>query len=116
MGKIVLTCVLALVFGFGGALGAVAAFHTSLEGPQGPTGLTGAPGPKGPSGLDGADGVDGVRGPAGKAGRAAKATGTKPVNLGSQNCTGRAMQVVTDVTITKTQKLQLTKKNVCVVR
>ena len=114
MGKIVLTCVLALVFGFGGAAGAVTVFQDSLRGPQGESGLTGPPGPEGPAGLDGADGVDGARGRAGRAGKAAKTEPTV-LNLGIQGCTGRSVQVVTDVTVTAAQKIKLTKKDVCVV-
>jgi len=114
MGKIVLTCVLALVFGFGGAAGAVTVFQDSLRGPQGESGLTGPPGPEGPAGRDGADGVDGARGPAGKTGKAAKTEPTV-LNLGIQGCTGRSVQVVTDVTVTAAQKIKLTKKDVCVV-
>ena len=115
MAKMLLTCVLALVFGFGGAAVAVTAFEGSLRGPQGETGLTGAPGPEGPAGQDGADGMDGARGPAGKAAKAPKAAEPKPVDLGVQGCTGQAVQVVTDVAVTRDQKLRLTKKNVCVV-
>jgi hypothetical protein len=116
MGKIVLTCALALVFGFGGAAGAVTVFHESLQGPQGETGLTGAPGPQGPAGQDGADGVDGAQGPAGKPGKAAKKVDPQPVDLGSQGCSGQSVEVVTNVVITKDQKLRLIKKNVCVVK
>jgi len=118
MGKIVLTCVLALVFGFGGAVGAVTVMQDSLRGPQGESGLAGPPGPEGPAGQDGADGVDGARGPSGKAGKAGKAAEVTPtiLNLGIQGCTGRSVQVVTDVTITADQKLKLTKRNVCVVK
>jgi hypothetical protein len=118
MGKIVLTCVLALVFGFGGAVGAVTVMQDSLRGPQGDSGLAGPPGPEGPAGRDGADGVDGVdgaRGPSGKAGKAAKVTPTV-LNLGIEGCTGRSVQVVTDVTVTTDQKLRLIKRNVCVVK
>jgi hypothetical protein len=118
MSKIVLTCVLALVFGFGGAAGAVTMMHDSLRGPQGESGLAGPPGPEGPAGQDGADGQDGARGPAGKAGKAGKAAKVTPttLNLGVQGCTGRSVQVVTDVTVTAAQKLKLIKKNVCVVK
>jgi hypothetical protein len=118
MGKIVLTCVLALVFGFGGAVGAVTVMQDSLRGPQGDSGLAGPPGPEGPAGrdgADGADGVDGARGPSGKAGKTAKVTPTI-LNLGIEGCTGRSVQVVTDVTITTDQKLRLIKRNVCVVK
>ena len=118
MGKIVIMCVLALVFGFGGAAGAVTAFHSELRGPQGPTGLAGAPGPQGEAGQDGADGKDGKRGPAGKAGKAGKAAESvsMPTDLGLGNCAGKAMQVITDVKIDKNQKLQLVKQTVCIVK
>ena len=122
MGKILLTCVLALVFGFGGAAAAGVAFHDQLQGPQGPTGLTGAPGPKGDQGPEGPQGPAGQAGKAGKSAKIvqpAKAT-SKPspqvVDLGTQNCTGKSVQVVTDATVTKDQRLQLTKKFVCLVK
>jgi hypothetical protein len=117
MGKIVLTCVLALVFGFGGAAGAVSVFSDQFQGPQGPTGLTGAPGP---AGEDGTDGVDGLRGPrglpgkAGKPGKAAEAAG-QVADLGSTDCAGKSISVITSASIDKNQKLNLTKKNVCIV-
>lgn len=121
MGKIVVMCVLALVFGFGGAAGAVTAFHGQLQGQQGATGLTGAPGPQGEAGRDGVDGHDGRRGPAGRPGRAGKAgkaatNVSMPTDLGLGNCAGRSMSVVTDVRITKGQKLQLVRKTVCIVK
>ena len=123
MSKIVLSSVLALVFGFGGAAGAVSTFHTSLRGEQGETGLAGAPGPEGPAGADGADGVDGkdgARGKTGKQGKAGKpAKATKkvavPTDLGTGGCAGRSIQVVTQVTVTKNQQIRLTKQNVCIV-
>ena len=110
-----LTCVLALVFGFGGAFAAVAVFQDSLTGPQGQSGLTGPPGPNGPAGADGVDGADGAPGKDGRRGKAAKATAPAPVDLGVQGCAGQSVQVITDMTITAAQKIQLTKKNVCVV-
>jgi hypothetical protein len=116
MVKYVVTCVLALVFGFGGAFAAVAVMQDSLTGPQGETGLTGPPGAQGAQGARGADGADGVNGKAGKAGKAAKAADPVPVDLGVQGCNGKSVQVITDVTITAGQKLRLTKKNVCVVK
>lgn len=118
MGKTVLTCVLAVVFGAGGATGAVAALHGQLEGPQGATGLTGAPGPQGPAGRDGTDGKDGKQGAAGKRGPDGQAADnvSMPTDLGLGNCAGRSMQVITDVRITKGQKLQLVKKTVCIVK
>ncbi len=118
MGKIVITCVLALVFGFGGAAVAVTAFHGQLQGPQGATGLTGAPGPQGEAGRDGVDGRPGKPGRPGKAGKAGKAATnvSMPTDLGLGNCAGRSMVVITDVKITKGQKLQLVKKTVCIVK
>jgi Collagen triple helix repeat (20 copies) len=118
MGKIVIMCVLALVFGFGGAAGAVTAFHSELQGPQGRTGLTGAPGPQGEAGQDGVDGKDGKRGKAGKSGKAGKAADSvsMPTDLGLGNCAGKSLQVITDVRIDKAQKLQLVKKTVCIVK
>ena len=120
MSKIVLSSVLALVFGFGGAAGAVSTFHTSLRGEQGATGLAGAPGPEGPAGADGIDGKDGARGKTGKQGKAGKpAKATKkvavPTDLGTGGCAGRSIQVVTQVTVTKNQQIRLTKQNVCIV-
>jgi hypothetical protein len=120
MGKILLTCVLALVFGFGGAAAAGVAFHDQLQGPQGPTGLAGAPGPKGDQGPEGPQGPAGQAGRAGKAVKVvqpAKATSTpQTMNLGTQNCAGTSVQVVTDATITKDQRLQLTRKSVCLAK
>jgi hypothetical protein len=123
MGKIVLTCVLALVFGFGGAVLGIAAFHDSLAGTQGATGLAGAPGPQGdpgPAGTDGVDGRDGARGPRGlpgKAGKAGKVPKQEPVStdLGTSGCTGRAVSVVTGATVTKGNKLRLIRSEICVV-
>ncbi len=115
MGKILLMCTLALVFGFGGAAAAVATMGDSLRGAQGETGLTGAPGPTGPAGPAGEDGADGAPGKAGKAAKVPKAAKPTPIDLGVAGCTGRAVKVITDVTITKDQKIRLTKKDVCVV-
>lgn len=118
MGKLptlVLTCVVSLVCGFLGALVAVTAFQAQLDGPQGATGLRGQPGEQGAPGVDGADGVDGARGPRGTSGKAAKAQ-NKPVNLGTDTCKGRSVEVVTNATINKNQKLSLVKSPVCVVQ
>lgn len=116
MGKLIVTCVLAVVFGFIGAFAAVAVFQSSLAGPQGESGLTGPPGPQGEAGARGADGADGAAGKPGKAGKAAKAPDPVPVDLGVQGCSGRSVEVITDVTITANQKLKVAKKNVCVVK
>jgi hypothetical protein len=118
MGKIVLTCVLALVFGFAGAAGAVTVFKSQLAGSQGPTGLTGAPGPQGESGVDGVDGKDGARGPRGKAGKPGKAAKDVklPTDLGLANCSGKTVQVVTGGKMTKNDKLDLTTKTICIVK
>ena len=120
-GRLVLSCVLAVVFGFVGAAGAVTMMHDSLRGAQGTTGLTGAPGPAGADGHDGVDGAMGPRGAAGKAGKAGKPS--KPskalpsqIDLGVQNCIGQSVEVITDATVTAQQKLKLTKKRVCVVQ
>ena len=107
-----ITALVALVFGFLGALVAVDVEHDALRGPQGASGLAGPPGARGPAGLDGADGVDGARGPAGKAGKAARRVST---DLGTSGCAGSAQQVVTDVTVVG-KKMHVTKADVCVVR
>lgn len=119
MGKILLTCALALVFGFGGAVGGIAVFHDSLRGDQGPTGLTGATGPTGLTGQDGADGVDGARGARGVRGKAGKdgkdAETEVAVDLGSRACAGTSVSVITDASVTGKQKLKLTRERVCIV-
>ncbi len=124
MGKIVLTCVLAVVFGFGGAVLCVTAFHDQFQGPQGQTGLTGAPGPAGADGSDGVDGTDGldgargVRGPRGKAGepgKAADAPDAVATDLGSGGCMGRSVTVISSARIDAAGKLNLVKKDVCIV-
>lgn len=121
MGKIVLTCVLALVFGFVGAAGATAVFTSQLKGPQGSSGLTGPPGPQGESGIDGVDGKDGKdgkageRGKKGKAGKAAKDVEV-PTDLGAAGCAGKSMKVVSGGTLTKDNKLKLTTKTICIVK
>jgi hypothetical protein len=118
MGKIVLTCVLALVFGFAGAGGAVYLFQDQFEGPQGPTGLTGAPGPAGQDGADGVDGATGPRGLQGKQGKPGKDAeeATAPAtDLGTDGCAGKSITVITSASIDENQKLDLTKKDVCIV-
>ena len=121
MGKIVLSCVLALVFGFGGAAGAVSAFEDQFQGPQGPTGLSGAPGPAGRDGVDGEDGARGPRGlpgtagKAGKAGKAAQKPSAPVTDLGVGDCAGDSVSVITSATLGEDQKLKLTKKDVCIV-
>jgi hypothetical protein len=115
---LVLSCALAVVFGFVGATVAVTVMHDSLRGAQGSTGLPGAPGPAGADGHDGLNGAAGARGPAGKAGKAAKAAKPLPtqIDLGVQGCAGQSVEVITDATVTAQQKLKLTKKRVCVVK
>jgi hypothetical protein len=120
MTKILLTCVLALTFGFGGAAAAGVVFHDSMKGAQGPTGLPGAPGSPGKDGADGTDGSPGPAGPAGRTGKPGKAgkdaTAVPAVtDLGSSGCAGKSVQVITAATIDKDQKLQLTKKSLCIV-
>lgn len=118
MGKIVLTCVLALVFGFAGAAGATTVFASQLKGPQGATGLTGPPGPQGESGADGVDGKDGERGPRGKPGKPGKAAVDVklPSDLGAADCSGKSVQVVTGGKLTKNNKLNLSTKTICIVK
>ncbi len=122
----VLTCVLALVFGCVGAAGAVSVLHDSFQGPQGPTGLTGATGPAGQDGLDGIDGKagrngrdgkPGPRGPRGRAGAPGKDATPAPrvSDLGTLRCAGRSVSVITDARITARQQLRVTRKNVCIV-
>jgi hypothetical protein len=120
MTKILLTCVLALTFGFGGAAAAGAVFHDSMKGAQGPTGLPGAPGPAGKDGADGTDGSPGPVGPAGKPGKPGKpgkdaAAVAAVTDLGSSNCAGKSVEVVTAVKVSKKQKVTLTKKTLCIV-
>lgn len=115
MGKWVslgVTAMIALVFGFLGALVAVNVSADQLRGPQGATGLAGPPGEQGPPGQDGADGARGAPGAPGKAARAAQ---RKPTDLGTSNCAGSSVDVVTNVTLTG-QKMSLKKDRVCVVR
>ena len=119
MGKIVITCVLALVFGFGGAAGAVTAFHGELQGPQGPTGLTGAPGPQGERGPGRRRRqVDGKRGQAGKAGKAGKAADSVsvPTDLGPRQLRRQVHAGHHRRDDQQGQKLQLSKQNVCIVK
>lgn len=115
MGKwasLLVTAVVAVVFGFLGAFAAVHVYADQLRGPQGATGLAGPPGEQGPPGQDGADGDPGPRGLPGKAGRAAQRVTS---NLGTTGCAGASVDVVTDV-IVRNQQMNLVKKPVCVVR
>ena len=111
------TALLAALFGFGGAVGAMVAFHDDFRGDQGATGLRGQPGEPGEPGLDGVDGQDGAPGPRGKPGRPGKAADvpTLPaaLDLGTAGCTGASVEVVTDVRIVR-QRIQLEKDIVCV--
>jgi len=116
MGKIVLTCVLAAVLGFGGAAGALAAFHDQFQGPQGASGLPGAAGPTGSPGADGLDGSPGPRGPAGKRGKPGQAaTVAVPTDLGTGNCSGSSVQVITKATLDQDRRLKLTTSRLCIV-
>jgi hypothetical protein len=118
MGKIVLTCALALVFGVLGAVGATAVIGHQLRGPQGPSGLAGPPGPQGKAGTNGVDGKDGKAGARGKPGKAGKAATnvSMPTDLGAAGCAGRAIQVVSGGKLTKDNKLKLTSKTICIVK
>ena len=51
----------------------------------------------------------------GKPGKAAKPAAPAATDLGSLNCAGRSVEVVTGVRVTKGQKVILTKRNVCLV-
>ena len=117
MGKYVVTCVLALVFGFGGAFAAVAVMQDSLHGPPGRDGPHRSPRRPGRPRVLAARTVP-TAGTARRAsaGKAAKAADPVPVDLGVRAATGSPVQVITDVTITAGQKLMLTKRNVCVVK
>jgi hypothetical protein len=118
MGKIVLTCALALVFGVLGAVAATAVIGSQLRGPQGPTGLAGPPGPTGKAGINGKDGKNGKDGRQGKPGKPGKAAAnvSMPTDLGAAGCAGKAISVVTGGKLTKNNKLQLTTKTVCIVK
>jgi Collagen triple helix repeat (20 copies) len=117
MSGLLLTCVVALVCGFLGAFAAVTVFQDQLAGPQGPTGLQGLPGEAGQAGADGRDGEDGTPGdpgPRGRPGRAAEAADETSVNVGTQNCLGRSVRVVTNASVRNAQ-LQLERDTVCLV-
>lgn len=114
---LLLTCVIAVVCGLLGALGGLVLFQDQLVGPQGETGLQGLPGEQGPPGADGADGVDGLdgeRGPRGRSGRAGEAAEQVPRDLGTDNCAGTPVRVVTDVT-TQGDQVLVQRDTVCVV-
>jgi hypothetical protein len=121
MGKLMATCVLALVFGFGGALGAVAALHDQLQGQQGADGLTGAPGDAGVAGSDGkngargAHGVAGTPGKPGKRGKAAPKTAVSATDIGTADCAGRSVEVVTKARLINGKHLVVIKKRICLV-
>ena len=114
MGRVttlVITGVIAAVFGFLGAVGAMVAFQDECRGAQGATGLPGPPGEPGPAGVDGADGTPGERGPRGPAGQAQDVPAT--LGIGTAGCVGTAYEVVTDVVITG-QRMRVNKESVCV--
>ena len=117
---LLVTCVVALVCGFLGALIAVTVVQDQLVGPQGQSGLPGIPGEPGPPGADGQDGEDGEpgergpRGRPGKTGEAGQAAEEVPLNIGTQGCVGESVQVITDVTL-RGDQLQLQREQVCVV-
>jgi hypothetical protein len=122
MGKMVVSWALAAVLGFGGAAGALTAFHDQFQGPQGASGLPGAQGPTGAAGADGTDGSSGLRGLRGKPGKPGKpgsdgkdATVAVPTDLGTSACSGRSVQVVTKASISKKHKLVLSTQRLCIV-
>jgi len=108
-----ITALVALVFGFIGAVVAVNVQHDSLVGPQGPAGLAGPPGAKGPQGDAGAQGEPGTNGANGRNGKSVKKAST---NLGTTGCAGSSQQVVTDVTVDSKKTMHVTKKDVCVTK
>ena len=117
MSGLLVTCVVALVCGFLGAFAAVTVLQDQLAGPQGPTGLqglAGEPGEAGSDGLDGEDGAPGEPGPRGRPGKAAEAADETSVNMGTQNCLGRSVRVITDVAV-RNDELQLERDTVCLV-
>jgi len=107
------TSVLALVFGFVGALGAVSFFADEIKGEQGSTGIQGAPGQPGVRGTDGGRGSQGERGRRGKKGKAAPKLPS--YDLGTINCAGTGYEVVTDATVVK-RELRLSKEVICISR
>lgn len=115
------TCVLALVFGFGGAVVAVAVLQDQLQGPQGAAGAAGAAGPAGPAGrngIDGKAGTPGPRGPRGVPGSPGEPAAPAPApatDLGTDGCAGRSVSVITSVGITKTRQLRVDRQRVCIV-
>jgi hypothetical protein len=126
MGRILVTCVLALVFGFGGAVVAVAVLQDQLQGAAGPTGVAGAAGPAGPAGRNGVDGVNGkdgtpgtpgARGPRGLPGAPGKPAPSVPpaaTDLGTEGCAGRSVSVITGVGIIATRQLKVNRQQVCI--
>lgn len=114
MPGLLVTCVVALVCGFLGALAAVTVFQDQLAGPQGATGLQGLPGEPGQPGADGVDGTPGERGPRGRSGKAGQAAAEVPLNIGTEDCLGRSVQVITDATM-RNDELELERETVCVV-
>jgi hypothetical protein len=121
MGKLsslLVTGVVALACGFGGAFAAVSVLAEDLRGPQGATGVpgpAGADGADGEDGAPGADGADGKRGPQGPRGKEARARAPRAYDLGSADCSGRSVRIVTDVRV-ESRGLQVDRGQVCVVR
>lgn len=109
---LLVTSVLALVFGFVGALGAVSFFADDIKGEQGPTGIPGAQGEPGARGTDGGQGERGPRGPRGKAARVPK---LPSYDLGTINCAGVGYEVVTDIAVVK-QRVRTSKELLCISR
>lgn len=112
--NLLLTALMALVFGFLGALGGIAVLHDELVGPQGQTGLQGLPGETGPPGSDGVDGLPGEPGERGQRGKSGAAAEDQPVDLGTDGCAGSSVRVVTDVT-TQGDQVEVERETVCVV-
>lgn len=108
--KVLVTAVVALLFGFVGAFVAVQVFAEDLRGPQGATGV---PGPAGSDGTNGTDGADGARGPRGPRGTAARVQTPRTYSIGTTDCVGQSFRVVTDVRVVN-KRLQVDRELVCV--
>lgn len=109
---LLVTSVLALVFGFVGALGAVTFFADDLKGAQGATGIPGAEGEPGTRGTDGSRGEHGLRGKSGKAARVPK---LPSYDLGTIDCAGVGYEVVTDITVVN-KRVRTSKELLCISR
>jgi hypothetical protein len=75
-------------------------------------------GPQGPAGVDGGNGQDGVRGARGTAGRPGRNASKAPApatDLGTDDCAGRSVEVITRANLTAKQRLVVETERVCIV-